>query len=102
MAWADRYISELNRGRFVEAIVHGGSMEPKIKSGSRVLIYPVNFADSVEIGDIVLCRVKGSQYLHIVKDIRKDRYLIGNNRGGINGWTKNIYGIYIRTLKNKY
>ena len=42
--------------------------------------------------DIVLCKVKGNHYLHLVKAVGKKRVLIGNNHGHINGWTKNIYG----------
>jgi len=50
------------------------------------------------VGDIVLCRVKGAQYLHLVKALRADRYQIGNNRGGINGWIgrAQIYGRLLR------
>jgi hypothetical protein len=46
------------------------------------------------VGDIVLCRVNGSQYLHLVKAIHGDRFHVGNNRGGINGWItrRQIYG----------
>ena len=52
-------------------------------------------------GDIVLCRVNGNDYLHLIKGMRNSRskyhvqYQIGNNRGGINGWTSsdNIFGI---------
>jgi hypothetical protein len=51
------------------------------------------------VGDIVLCKVKGAQYLHLVKAVRAAdggdaRYQIGNNRGGINGWIgrAQIYG----------
>jgi hypothetical protein len=40
----------------------------------------------LQVGDIVLCRVRGNEYLHIVKAIQGDRYKIGNNRGLINGW----------------
>ena len=32
-------------------------------------------------GDFVLCKVKGAEYLHLVKAIKTDRFLIGNNRG---------------------
>jgi hypothetical protein len=35
--------------------------------------------------DIVLCRVSGNQYLHLVKAIQGERFQIGNKRGGING-----------------
>jgi hypothetical protein len=42
--------------------------------------------------------VRGAEYLHIVKAIRGDRFQIGNNRGGINGWigANNIFGKCIR------
>jgi hypothetical protein len=45
-------------------------------------------------GDIVLCKVMGNQYLHLVKAVDGNRVQIGNNRGGINGWTSlaQIYG----------
>jgi len=47
-----------------------------------------------EVGDIVLCKVAGNEYLHIVKAIQNGRYQIGNNRGFINGWIgpQSIYG----------
>ena len=52
------------------------------------------------LGDIVLCRVRGAEYLHLIKAIQdtEDRFQIGNNRGGINGWTgaRNIFGLCIR------
>ena len=34
----------------------------------------------------LLCRVKGSQYLHLIKAMQGERIQIGNNRDGINGW----------------
>ena len=48
----------------------------------------------LEVGDIVLCRVKGSQYLHQVEALQGDRVQFGNNRGGINGWVtrRQIFG----------
>lgn len=48
----------------------------------------------LEVEDIVLCKVAGNEYLHIVKAIQNGRYQIGNNRGLINGWIRpeNIYG----------
>ncbi len=51
--------------------------------------------NAIEIGSIVLCKVNGAQYLHIVKAVSGERFQIGNNRGRINGWTSrhNIYGI---------
>jgi hypothetical protein len=42
----------------------------------------------------VLCKVRGVQYLHLVKAIANGRFLIGNNRGRVNGWVgpSRIYG----------
>jgi hypothetical protein len=46
----------------------------------------------------VLCKVGGTQYLHLIKAIRGPSFQIGNNRGGINGWISrnNIYGVCVR------
>jgi hypothetical protein len=41
---------------------------------------------ALAVGDIVLCKVSGSEYLHLVKGIQGERFQIGNNRGHINGW----------------
>ena len=48
-----------------------------------------------EVGDIVLCKVHGNEYFHIVKAIEGGRFQIGNNRGFTNGW---IVGQRQRTL----
>ena len=72
-------------------------MAGKIDSGDLVTVEPVR-SRPIEIGDIVLCKVNGTQYLHLVKAIQGERFQIGNNRGRINGWTnrKNIFGIVTR------
>jgi len=40
------------------------------------------------------CRVKGNQYLHLVKAMQGERLQIGKTRGGINGWVtrRQIFG----------
>ncbi len=72
-------------------------MKGKIESGQLCTVAPVD-ASTLEKGDIVLCKVNGSQYLHLVKAIQGDRFQIGNNRGRINGWIGSncIYGKLIR------
>lgn len=60
-------------------------MSPRIESGQLCTVEPVEPTE-LEVGDIVLCKVNRSQYLHLVKAIQGSRYQIGNNRGGINGW----------------
>ena len=53
---------------------------------------------TLQKGDIVLCKVNGKEYLHLVKAVQGARFQIGNNRGGINGWVGKsaVYGKAIR------
>lgn len=70
---------------------YGQSMLPLLKSGS---LLTFEKADIYEIGDIVFCKVKG-RYIDAHKIIKKDTnkgFLIANNHGYENGWTKIIYG----------
>ena len=60
-------------------------MRGRIDSGQLCTVDPVDPA-TLEVGDIVLCKVKGHEYLHIVKAAQGGRFQIGNNRGLINGW----------------
>lgn len=76
----------LRQGRTVTFIAHGSSMEPKILSGQKVTVEPVDPA-SVRKGDVVLARVRGRYYLHLVKATKLDQVQIANNRGHVNGWT---------------
>ena len=71
----------------------GHSMTGKISSGQLCTVEPLG-DHVIAAGDIVLCRVNGAQYLHLVKAIQGERFPIGNNRGGINGWVsrRQIYG----------
>ena len=68
-------------------------MSPKIKSKQLVTVSP---SSEAEVNDIVLCKVRGNYYLHLVKAIGKRGYLIGNNKGFDNGWTKTIFGRVIK------
>jgi hypothetical protein len=73
-------------------------MAGKIESGQLCTVVPVPDPSTLKVGDIVLCRVHGAEYLHLVKAIQGGRFQIGNNRGRINGWigAQGIYGICIR------
>ena len=76
----------------------GNSMVPIIKSGQNHKLIPVKWEDC-EVGDIVYCKVKSKFYTHLVKSKSIERgLLIGNNKGNINGWTKNVYGKVIEIL----
>jgi hypothetical protein len=76
----------------------GNSMVPLIKSKQEHVLSPVLIEDVVP-GDIVYCKVKGNWYTHLVKAIDPLKgCLIGNNKGNINGWTKQVYGKVIEVL----
>lgn len=60
-------------------------MRPRIVSGQLCTVAPVD-PTTLAAGDVVLCKVRGAEYLHLVKAVQGGRFLIGNNRGGINGW----------------
>lgn len=93
MSWAAGHIEKLLKGETVSFRPRGPSMEGKISSGQLVTVAPIT-DQTIEVGDIVLCKVRGKHFLHLVKAISDERFQIGNNRGFINGWiTKNsIYG----------
>ncbi len=70
----------------------GHSMSGRIESRQLVTVEPAT-ADRVQVDEIVLCKVQGSVFLHLIKARRADgQLLIGNNRGAVNGWTGIIYG----------
>lgn len=102
MSWADQHIKKLKKGDHVTFRPRGNSMTPIIWSGALVTVEPYSLRPVVLMkNDIVLCKVKGRQYLHLIKAIRGKQYQIGNNKGGINGWiTENsIYGVCIDIQK---
>jgi hypothetical protein len=95
MSWAKTHIEKLQRGEQVKCRPSGNSMTGIIESKQLCTIIPITL-DEIKVGDVVLCRVSGNDYLHLVKAKDKDRALIGNNKGGTNGWTKAIYGKCIK------
>ena len=97
MGWATQYIAKLKDGETVSFRPRGNSMIGKIKSGQLCTVVPVD-PSVVEVGDIVLCKVNGREYLHLVKAKQGPRFQIGNNRGRINGWITrgSIFGRCVR------
>lgn len=81
--------------------VHGNSMLPLIKSGSTLTFEP---CDDYEVGDIVFCKVRG-RFIDAHKITKKDlmggtyRYMISNNQGYDNGWTKQVYGKVVKVIE---
>ncbi len=96
MSWADAYIASLQAGETVQFRPRGNSMQGKIESGQLVTVAPATHP--VAAGSVVLCKVNGSQYLHLVRAVGQDgRYQIGNNKGHVNGWctAANVYGVVV-------
>jgi phage repressor protein C with HTH and peptisase S24 domain len=92
MNW-ELHIENLKKGEVVSFRPKGNSMQPKIESGDLVTISPE--ISDVSEGDAVFCKVKGIYYVHLVKAEKsegsKELFLIGNNKGGTNGWiSKNM------------
>lgn len=78
-------------GNTVSFRPRGGSMRGRVESGALVTVAPLGEA-CPGVGEIVLCKVKGRVFLHLVKAVNGSRYLIGNNIGGVNGWTTQVVG----------
>lgn len=95
MGWATGHIARLQAGETVSFRPRGHSMVPRIKSGELCTVEPVTI-EELAVGDVVLCKVKGAEYLHLVKALQDGRVLIGNNKGHINGWTRVVYGRLVR------
>jgi hypothetical protein len=100
LGWATHHIEKLQAGVTVSFRPRGRSMSGRIESGQLCTVAPID-PEALTVGDIVLCRVRGNDYLHIVKAIQGNRYQIGNNRGFINGWVgpNSIFGKCIRIEK---
>lgn len=100
MSWAAHAIEALRAGREVQIRPRGHSMKGKVDDGDLVTLAPAA-PDDVDAGDVVLVRVHGRDFLHLVKAKDGSRFLIGNNRGGTNGWVgpAALYGKAIRVEK---
>ena len=98
MSWATSHIERLMAGETVRFRPRGGSMTPKIRSGELCTVEPITDHSALQAGDIVLCKVNGAQYIHLVSAVQGPRFQISNNKGHVNGWvTANaIYGKLVR------
>src|SRR5215472_16724136 len=96
-AW-EAIAGRLAAGATVDFRPSGSSMVPLIRSRQLVTVAPVD-PSKVEVGDIVLARVAGAVYLHLVSavDQARKRVQISNNRGRVNGWTSHdrVFGICV-------
>ena len=91
----------LAKGKKFTMTVRGNSMLPLIKSGSNLTF---SKTDDYEVGDVVLSKVKGRWIdAHKITKIGADgRYMISNNRGWDNGWTKQVFGRVVAVNGNQF
>lgn len=98
MGALDMAAARVAAGATVQLRPSGSSMVPLVRSRQLVTVSPVDPA-KVEVGDIVLAKVAGTVYLHLVSavDAAGARVQISNNRGRVNGWTGHakVYGICV-------
>lgn len=82
--------TKLKEGEVCKVTGVGNSMTPILKSRQAVICEPVTEDTELEKKNIVLCKVRGHYYLHLIwatrVDGEKQMYLIGNNHGHANGW----------------
>ena len=93
MSWANHCILQLQQGKTCQIRPSGHSMTGRVNHRDLVTLSPCK-PEELKVDDIILVKVNGRVYLHLIKAIQQDRFLIGNNRGGTNGWAnkKGIYG----------
>ena len=84
--------ARVNAGEEVINREPGNSMVPILRSREPVVLKKPD--RRIRRGDIVFAKVKGRFYTHLVLAVGSDgRYLIGNNHGGVNGWTRDIVAL---------
>lgn len=98
MGWASGHIERLKRGETVTFRPRGGSMTGRIESGQLCTVEPIADVATLRVDEIVLCRVHGAEYLHLIKAIDGGRFQIGNNKGYVNGWI-GANGMFGRCVK---
>jgi hypothetical protein len=85
MGWAPFACAALRRGETVHLRPRGHSLTGKLAAGDRVTVAPYDPA-ALEGRRRRVGAHAWHQVLHLVTATQGDRFVIGNNRGGINGW----------------
>lgn len=88
----------LQAGETIISKEPGNSMTPILKSRQPVKLAPATW-ETVEVGDIVYCKVRGNFYTHLCTAKNDKRGCqISNNHGHVNGWTKAVFGKVVEIL----
>ena len=98
MSWTTEAMTALQNGLPVQVRPRGHSMTGRICDGDLVTLTPCQ-AEELIVGDIVLVRIQGKRFSHIVLygiiSREGERILIGSHQGRVDGWVDrgDIYGI---------
>jgi hypothetical protein len=98
MNWQEEALKALEEGRTVQVRPRGHSMTGRIGDGDLVILKPCATEELI-VGAIVLVRIQGKRFSHIVLhsilSVGGNRYHIGSHQGRIDGWVDRdyIYGI---------
>lgn len=100
MNWL-HHITKLRAGETTSFRPHGNSMQGRVEDGQLCTVEPVKDPSALQVGDIVVVKVHGHIYFHLIKKIAVNgvrKFLIGNNKGHENGWANenSVYGRCIR------
>lgn len=85
MGWAKEALKELAENGSCQIRPQGGSVRGRIESGQLVTIEKI-VSDQIEVDDAALVKWKGNYLLHIIREIKDEEVLIGNNLDKMNGW----------------
>lgn len=80
----------LREGEICKVTGIGNSMTPILKSRQSVICIPVTDEVELKKRDIVMCKVNGHFYLHLIWSVKRgknncEQFLIGNNHNHANG-----------------
>lgn len=104
-------IARLQAGETVQYRESGHSMRGLIGHRELITCEPIADYAAIKPGQglrsAVFCKVRGAYYTHLVQGVREHKrddgsshfeFLIGNNRGGTNGWTpqEKVFGRVVR------
>ena len=98
MDWITEARAALQKGLSVQVRPRGHSMTGRVSDGDLVTLTPCR-AEELAAGDIVLVRIQGKRFSHVVLHgilaVEGTKFLIGSHQGRVDGWVNHdeIYGI---------
>jgi len=100
MAWFTHAVQQLTAGREATVRPTGNSMTPKVRSKATATLRPNNDPAGLKTGDIVLVKVNGNVYLHLISATDRQRVQISNNKGRVNGWVPrtSVFGVATKII----